>query len=331
MSTPVGPQRHAPVADSNAELLADATRREPMKTADSLSGSAFERVVIGGEPHVVKYLSWDTDWITRATGDRRCRALQLWRSGMLATLPEEFDHAIVGVAHEEATGTTALLMRDVSAHLVAEGDGALALAQHLRFIGHMAVLHARYWGWQDPLEITPSRARYTMLSPATGAREGAGGGVPALLPGGWERLIVEEPNAGRLALRLAADPSPLVEALQRQPQTFIHGDWKAGNLGSMPDGRTILLDWQVPGRAAPLVELAWYLAVNCDRLPMSKQDTIAAYHAALRAAGVATKGWWETALPLALLGGFVQLGWSKSGDELGWWAERALAAAPLLG
>lgn len=315
---------------SSAELLDRATSREPMKTADSLSSSAFERVVIDGEPHVVKYLSWDTDWIARSTEDTHCRALQLWTSGLLDTLPDVLDHTIVDVAHEPGTGVTALLMRDVSAHLVPPGDESLPPSQHLGFVEHMATLHATYWGWPDPAELTPDRVRYTMLSPATGAREGAGGGVPAVLEQSWDSLAATAPAAGRMALALAADPTPLVEALRPLPQTFIHGDWKAGNLGTHEDGRTILLDWQWPGRAVPLVDLAWYLAVNCDRLPISKEDTIAAYGDALRARGVDTSGWWDTALALALLGGFVQLGWSKSGDELSWWADRALAAAPLL-
>ncbi|MCW2633419.1 MAG: aminoglycoside phosphotransferase [Pseudonocardia sp.] len=326
----MGPRDDSPVAESVAELLAEASSREPMKTTDSLSSARFERVVIDGRPHVVKYLSWDTDWVSRASEDTQCRALQLWRCGMLATLPEVFDHTIVGVAYEKASDTTALLMRDVGQYLVPEGDSALPLEQHLRFIDHMALLHARFWDWPDPAVTTPLRVRYTALSAATGRREAAGGGVPALLEAAWQRLVAAEPVAGLLAMKLAADPSPLLHGLTSGPQSFIHGDWKAGNLGSLPDGRTVLLDWQWPGRAPPVVDLAWYLAVNCDRLPISKHDTIAAYHDALRRYDIVTDGWWERALALGLLGGFVQLGWSKTGDELAWWVDRALQAAPLL-
>ncbi len=107
------------------------------------------------------------------------------------------------------------------------------------------------------------------------------------------------------------------------------GDWKFGNLGSWPDGRTVLLDWAWPGQAGPCVDLAWYLAVNCDRLPESKEDTIEVYRSALAARAIATAPWWERALELALLGAFVQLGWSKAGDqaELTWWLDRVLATA----
>jgi aminoglycoside phosphotransferase (APT) family kinase protein len=39
----------------------------------------------------------------------------------------------------------------------------------------------------------------------------------------------------------------LVAAFGETPATLIHGDWKFGNLGAHPDGRTILLDWGGPG------------------------------------------------------------------------------------
>jgi aminoglycoside phosphotransferase (APT) family kinase protein len=170
------------------------------------------------------------------------------------------------------------------------------------------------------------------MTPATGAREAAAGHddpVPKALPGGWAALHTAAPQAHDYALRLATEPAPLVAALEETPATLIHGDWKAGNLGSHPDGRTILLDWGWPGRAAPLADIAWYLAVNCDRLPMSKEDTIAVYRRSLAGYGEAAAGWWQRQLELALLGAFLQLGWSKTDDpvELGWWVERVVPVA----
>ena len=307
------------------ELLAALTDREPLVASDSKSGTTLQRVRLGGVPHVLKLLSWSTDWIARATGDTRCRPLLVWRSGLLDRLPDCLDHAVVAVGHDAATGVTGLLLRDVGAHLVPAGDAPLPAAQHLRFLDHMARLHAALWDWPDPEELTPYEVRYTALSPATGEREGAGGGVPAVLGPAWAAMVAAQPVAGRLAARLAADPAPLVAALRTTPQCLVHGDWKAGNLGTRPDGRTVLLDWQWPGRAAPLTELAWYLAVNAARLPLSKEDTVAAYREALERCGVDTAGWWDRQLRLALLGGFVQLGWDKTGDELAWWAAAALA------
>ena len=321
------------VAASVAELLAGASSREPMdKTVDSLSGSPFERVVIDGARYVVKYVGFHTDWLARALDDRDCFALTLWREGLLAALPGCLDHTIVGVARDGVPGRVALLMRDVGDRLVPPGADPLTLAEHDRFLDHMAAMHAAFWGFEDRYGLLPPGNRYTALTPATGAREAAAGHrdpVPQALAGGWAALREAAPQAYECAIALAEDPTPLVAALAQTPATFIHGDWKAGNLGGQPDGRTILLDWGWPGRAGPLVDLAWYLAVNCDRLPTSKEQTITGYRRALEAYGVATGGWWDRQLDLALVGGFTQLGWSKTNDakELGWWVERVVPAA----
>jgi thiamine kinase-like enzyme len=127
-------------------------------------------------------------------------------------------------------------------------------------------------------------------------------------------------------LDLVHDPSPVVEAMAECPRTFLHGDWKMGNLGTGPDGRTVLLDWAMPGQGNPLAELSWYLALNTARLPQPKEAAIEAYRSGLGEHGVATGGWWERAVDLALLGSLVNFGWEKAlggpGAELSWWLER---------
>jgi len=303
-----------------------------MKTADSLSSATFERVVIDGQRYVVKHLSTASDWIMRATGDVACRPLWVWRTGILDALPDCLDPLIVDIAHDSHTGVTTLLMPDVEGSLVPEGSALIPLEQHHRFLGHMAALHAAFWNWDGPPALTPMANRYTALVPLTGQVErdlGHTGGVPSVLESAWRRLTVVSPEMGELALALATDPGLLVDALADTPTTLIHGDWKAGNLGNHPDGRTILLDWQWPGRAAGCVDLGWYLAVNCDRLPESKEATIAAYRDGLSQHGVEFSGWFDRQLELALLGAFVQLGWSKTDDpaELGWWVDRVLPTA----
>jgi aminoglycoside phosphotransferase (APT) family kinase protein len=131
---------------------------------------------------------------------------------------------------------------------------------------------------------------------------------------------------------LLVEPWPIVDALSREPHTFVAGDWKLGNLGSLPDGRTILLDWALPGSGPPLVELAHYLALNSTRTPEghSKEDTIAVYRGALERNGIDTEPWFDRQLALVLAGVMVMLGWEKAlgdADELAWWEERVLAWA----
>jgi hypothetical protein len=327
---------HRPVMDSVEEFLAGASAREALSHTDGKSGVPMERVVVDGAAYVIKRISPQIDWISRATGDWGCRVLACWQNGLLDELPAVFDHTIVAVARDPQTRTTTLVMRDAGEAFVPEGSTAISFDQHRRFIDHMAQLHAAFWDRAATLpELTPMTARYTALSPLTAETEAALGTtaeVPAMLAGCWVDLDRAAPEAARVGRSLAADPWPLVAALSTTPSTFIHGDWKLGNLGSQPDGRTVLVDWQWPGTAPPCVDIAWYAAVNCDRLPESKDATITAYRTALEAHGVDTGPWFDRQLELCLLGGFVQMAWCKTHDaeELGWWADHALSAARTL-
>jgi hypothetical protein len=323
------------VKPSLDELLAGADSREPWKTADSLSGSLLERVRISDERYVLKHLHLDDDWIQRANGDLYTRPLVMWRSGMLDALPDPIDHTIADVAGGLGRNGwgAAVLMTDVSECLVDVSAPAIRHDQHLRFLDHMAGLHAQFWGFRDELGLMPFGNRYFMLSPLMAACESDRGtleGVPGMVVDGWRRMAGEAPELGRILLRLLDEPWPLVGAQQDGPQTLIHGDWKAGNLGSHPDGRTILLDWAFPGEAPAALDLAWYIAVNCDLLPESKEDTISNYRDALERHGVGTDGWWDAQLELGLLGAVLLLGWSKTGEELAWWADRAPRAVRYL-
>jgi hypothetical protein len=50
----------------------------------------------------------------------------------------------------------------------------------------------------------------------------------------------------------------------------VAADWKMGNLGTHPDGRTILLDWAFPGAGPARWDLCRYLALNRARLPRTE-------------------------------------------------------------
>lgn len=324
------------IADSVEELVAGASVREPLVHGDSKSGARFERVVLDGRALVLKHLRLADDWIMRVTGDLGCRPVQVVAAGLLDRLPASIDPAVVGAAWDPERREGALLMRDVGRWLVPEGDDPLPLEVHLRFLDHMAGLHAAFWGWTDTIGLTPLANRYLELTPHVEAVErdlGSDHPIPPLIGEGWRRLAERAPAAAAVVLPLLEDPGPLLAALEATPQTFLHGDWKAGNLGCGPDGRTILLDWAVPGAGPACSDLAWYLAINRRRLPHPKEDAIAAYRAALVRHRVAVDGWWERQLPLALLAAVVQLGWEKAlGDdeELRWWEQRAVEGARLL-
>jgi hypothetical protein len=328
---------------SVAELIAGATERTSLTEGAGKSGATLERVVIGGQPYVLKHLDLARDWTMRASGCLRGAPLVAWERGLLARLPACFNQPIVGVAPEDGDGPPpaggcALLMRDVTPWLVPVSDEPISLAQHLRFLRHMAALHAAFWACGSECEVVPVMHRYLELSPWLARAEAAVGSahlVPRLVGEGWPRLAEVAPAAAAVVTPLAYDPGPLVEALEGTPQTFVHSNWKLDNLGTDADGRTVVLDWEQPGRGAPLSDLAWYLAINCRRLPQGKPETIAAYRQALEEHGISTEAWWDRQLALCLLGALVQFGWEKAlggyDEELAWWETQAVRAVRYLG
>jgi hypothetical protein len=334
----------APAVYANVtDLIAGATDRTSLTEGAGKSGARLERIVIGGQPYVLKHLDLAEDWTMRASGCLRGAPLLAWQRGLLARLPACFNQPIVGVALEDGggpppSGGCALLMRDVTPWLVPVTDEPISLDQHLRFLRHMAALHAAFWACGSECEVVPVMHRYLELSPWLARAEATVGSahlVPRLVGEGWPRLAEVAPAAAAVVIPLARDPGPLVEALEGTPQTFVHSNWKLDNLGTDVDGRTVLLDWEQPGRGAPLSDLAWYLAINCRRLPHGKSDAIAAYRRALEAHGISTEAWWDRQLALCLLGALVQFGWEKAlggyDEELAWWETQAVRAAPFLG
>jgi hypothetical protein len=337
------------VSGSVAELLDGATEREVIVAGAGKSGAVLERAVIGGEHFVVKHLRLADDWTMRAAGDLNSATLTLWRRGLFARLPDCINQPIVGVAVEPGLASAGarqggrppvrpgavLLMRDVGEYLVPVSDSVVPLEQHLRFLDHMAAMHAVFWDGGAEIEVIPAMHRYLELSPWTAMAEiGSKHRVPELIGNGWSLLAEVAPRADAVVTPLAWNPGPLVDALARTPQTFVHGNWKLDNLGTDAEGRTVLLDWELPGRGAALSDLAWYLAINCRRLPQSKEATCDAYRDALERSGVDTAAWWDHQLALCLLGALVQFGWEKAlggyDDELAWWEAKALDAAALL-
>jgi Phosphotransferase enzyme family len=326
-----------------AELLADVTERTTLAGAPGKSGARLERVVIGGQPYVLKHLDLAQDWTMRASGCLRGAPLTLWERGILRRLPDCFNQPIVWAAQETRPGPApsggcALLMRDVTPWLVPATDAPIALSQHARFLQHMAALHASFWECGSDLDVVTAMQRYLELSPWMSEAEAAIGSphlVPQLVAKGWPLLAEVAPAAAAVVTPLARDPGPLVDALARTPHTFVHSNWKLDNLGTDDAGRTIVLDWEQPGLGAPLSDLAWYLAINCRRLPQSKETSLEVYRKALEEHGIDTEPWWERQLALCLLGALVQFGWEKAlsgyDEELAWWESKAVRAAALLG
>lgn len=331
------------LAPSVDDLLARAGRREPFVNPDGRSNAVFERVWIDGDPHVVKYLDLDHDFAMRVSGDIGCRQVRAWEAGLLDSAPELVDHAIVGAAlgHGRNGWGAALLMRDVSAELVPAGDDPIPADQHANFIDHLAGFCAATWGWHDdPVAgpgLLPYPARWAWFGHAALDGERALGWperVPRIADDGWRRFGERAPaGLARVVDALRRDTAPLAAALRETPSCFLHGDVKASNTGMAADGRTVLIDWAYAGEGPACHELAWHLALDRSRLPISKEATADLFRAGLERHGVPAGTWWERQLGLCLLGALVQFGWEKAlggDDELAWWCEAAEAGAAWL-
>jgi hypothetical protein len=326
--------RPRPVAASVDDLVAGASSRVPMAVEDSRSGARFERVVIDDEPFVLKHVDHRDDWIMRQTGDVGCVPVRIWEAGVFDLLPPCIDHATVGAARDGGHG--AVLMRDVGGSLVPAGDAPLTPDEHLRFLDHLAALHAAAWGWRDDVGLVPVANRYSFFSPAAMDCEAALGfpqAVPGIAVDGWRRLDEASPELAAALRPLRHAPWPLFDALADTPSALLHGDTKFTNTGTGPDGRTILVDWSMTGAGPPVAEITHSLALNRARIPaaQARDATVDAYRAALERHGVDTAPWFERQLALCLVGVMLQLGWEKAfdetGEELAWWRDRTVDTA----
>jgi hypothetical protein len=275
--------------------------------------------VIDGQAYVLKHLDLGRDWTMRASGCLRGAPLVLWERGILARLPGCLNQPIVAAAPERRG--CALLMHDVGRWLVPATDAPIPLAQHTRFLRHMAVLHATFWACGDEFDVVPAMHRYLELSPWMAAAEAAAGSphlVPRLVAKGWPLLAEVAPAAAAVVTPLARDPGPLVEALAATPRRsciVTSTTWA-------PTTRAARCCSTGSSRArAPLSDLAWYL----DQLPPPapvQGASIAAYREELEGCGVDTGSWWERrwrcacSAPWSCSAG---RGTRRHDEELAWW------------
>lgn len=325
-------------APSIDALTAGATDRRVVRPEDARSGATFELLRLDGQSRFLKVLSHDADWIMRVTGNVDHWEHKVWRAGIYDRFPETVDHAIVAMAldTEGPSPRLGILMDDCSADLIPPGDHRVDAEVHQGFVEHMAELHATFWGWTDDLGLCSMVSRLRFFAPETIAPELEVDDVPGPITAadhGWRELARRAPELSALVRSIHDDPAPLLARLADAPVTFVTGDWKMGNLGRRRDGRTVLLDQAYPGSAPGTWDLLWYLALNRQRLPVSKEATIGSYRAALERFGIATAGWWDEQVALTTLAMTACFGWEKAlGDdeELAWWASRALDAGRAL-
>jgi hypothetical protein len=285
------------------------------------SGSALQAVeVSGGGCHttlLLKRISPAWDYFMRVTEDHRGREVLAWQTGLLDALPSEVTHAYLACAYDRAAGHWAILMRDVSDHLLS--TQSLDEESHDFILRALAAFHAA--AWDDPRVASPEAGfnhpwhQYHVISPAAAAGDTDPNGVmPRIVRDGWDRLRAAiDPHLAATLLALANDPQPLVDALAAFPQTVVHADVRPPNLGLERGDtpRLIVLDWALVGRGVPGLDLIWYLAGLGERNPIPRDQSIARYRDQLasRLGARFDAAWWKPMLDLSLLGGLIRHGW----------------------
>jgi hypothetical protein len=294
------------------------------------SGAGLERVVLAdGRRFVVKRVDPKSDLMMALVHDHLGREYSMWADGLLDELPSGVGHAVVDGWVD--AGTTVLVMRDLG-DAVLTWEDRLSRQRCREILGAVAQLHRHFLG-RAPEGLTALTDVVGLFGPTRVEpfREWPNP-LPALVLRGWEIFADEvEDDVASPVLDLLADPSPLVDALQRRPVTFVHGDLATVNVALEP-GQVTLLDWGMATAAPGAIDLARFVAGCASVVDASREDIIADF---VELSGPAHD---DDALHLALLSGFAWLGWNKAldahehpdlevrareRDDLAWWAGRS--------
>jgi hypothetical protein len=305
--------------------------RKPLDSA-GVTGARLERLTMAdGRVLIEKTVDRRKDWLMRATGDDG-RIFRLWTAGVLTGLPQGLDSAVETV--EERPEGWLVVMRDVGEALVPDGQ-LLTREQSRRVLSAVSRLHGSFAGTRID-GLCPLVERLAFLTPNS-VRGMDGHPLRDIVLEGWHRFAELAPaDVGAAVGHLLERPGKLAAALAVHPETLLHGDLKVANIGFAGD-TVVLLDWgTLTGIGPRAVDHAWYLAVNGAAIDASLDDLLADVESVLAPED-------RAALPLALLGQVVLLGWEKAlgatSDTpatrnreyagLAWWCERAAEALEL--
>ena len=252
---------------SLSQLLGSPVASVDVTPLESNGWSANELSWLQADDHrlVLKRLSTE-DWLTRASKDDGCRSMAVWRTGLLDRLEPALRHGVLAGSRDGEHH--ALLMRDVSAGLDWEAPPPTLTRVDSRdrrverLLEALAAMHARFWGddtLDDPAhELADVETLLTMLWPRSWpVMESHPDGLRAVQQG-WQALLdLVDPDVRATIEQVLADPGPLIDALEAEPTSLLHGDYRLGNLAVMPDDSVVAFDWQFAGRGPGVMDVAF--------------------------------------------------------------------------
>ena len=279
------------------------------------SGARIYKQSNQGISYVLKVTSAQTDWIMQATSDHGCREAILANAACVRD--GRINSPAIGSARDGAVFS--ILMHDISEYLLS--NERLTPGQLETILLGMSRLHSLAPPNESDVASCSIENRLTLFEPDPGKL--AHFRIANDILRGWELFFDYAPrNIGDLVRSLFDDIGPLKRALGQLPNCFLHGDLKLDNIGIGPNGTLSLIDWSMPMIAPAAIDLGWFLAMNSRALPISLDETIAAYTSYSNI----ERRLHERHQSLTILCGLLIRGWRKGLDagsgepaELLWW------------
>lgn len=178
-----------------------------------------------------------------------------------------------------------MLLEDLGALRMGDQVAGLDRAGAERLIDALADLHAAFWesdppggdasplvSWNDP--ALAAMLTQLVMSGVTALRQRYTGRVP-------EPVLTAIEDA-------APDWAAVLRRCAEGPQTFVHNDFRLDNIFFQPDGRPVIIDWQLAGRCRGTQDLAYLLSgsMATETLRQCWDQLVQRYQARLSAAGI---------------------------------------------
>lgn len=232
----------------------------PFQSVHSWSGNLLYQVQAGGIKLFVKRLRPAIDWLSIATEDQHCRSVKVWQCGLLDHLQPHVEHMILA-ACEDGEGY-ALLMHDISRGMLTDQDLPLPVIHTL--LDALAAIHATYWEDErltDPaLGLAAAEKLVTIDWPQNWDLFRHTPEIVEIIAKGWDALFdMLEPDACAALQAMMNNPQPLFKKLAQFPRTFIHADFRVGNIALLPENNQVVaFDWQYTAFTPATICLCWF-------------------------------------------------------------------------
>lgn len=143
----------------------------------------------------------------------------------------------------------------------------------------LAILHDRFWNLGRDLGVYSWLERPLNSDFEVNVRV-ATDAIQALAQRSPSRLFTLEPTLEGLFLRMARHADRIASALQRAPDTLLHGDYWPGNIHVDDQGRLTVYDWQQVGIGPAVLDLVAFIQSSLwwfDPLPVDPQAIFLEY------------------------------------------------------